>query len=453
MRLSYLPLLIAASIACHSTEPSSDLRPSDTQEPNAPAAPTLQNAIRVEGSLSAPTLQDGSSGDLGSQAALLQRRREQTGHLSDRLVEEGQSYFDRAQMEEALTSFSQALELNPSNEAARAGMRKTQAVLGDPLSQVREVFDGQVDQIMVRRAQARMQVEEYATQGDLALANAQYQAAVEQYRNAANVLSIHPLIATEDLDVKLMEEKLNQAIRLRDENLEASAAEAQAEAAQLQEEAESQAALQRERTLNNFYDHANEDFLANRYEDAEKWANLILAQDPENGRARQLRTLAQDTRYARKDEELREKLRREWLKTFDELSQEGVPQTTPIKFDIARWQEVSKRPDLAAADLEKADDPDRAAVMEALRNTRFEVRFGGPDGEGTELATVAQYLQNLTGVNFYITPGVTDELDEEATTIDLTLNENNVYNVLNIIADTRENLTWVVQDGIVKFVT
>jgi tetratricopeptide (TPR) repeat protein len=457
MRLSYLPLLIAASIACHSTEPSSDLRTSTTPEGTAseaiaPQATALQNAIRVEGSLTAPTLQDGST-DLSAQADLLQRRREQSSHLSDRLVEEGQNHFDRAQMEEALTSFSQALELSPSNAAARAGLRKTHAVLGDPLSQVREVFDGQVDQILVRRAQARLQVEEYATQGDLALSSAQYQSAVEQYRNAANVLSIHPLIATEELDAKLVEEKLNQAIRLRDENMEASAAMAQAEAALLQAEAEEQSQLQRERTLKNFYDHANEDFLANRYEDAEKWANLILAQDPENERARQLRTVAQDTRYARKDEDLRLKLRLEWLKTFDELSQEGVPQTTPIKFDIPRWQEVSKRTDLAVADLQKSEDPDRAAVMLALRNTRFEVRFGGPDGEGTELATVAKYLQNLTGVNFYITPGVTDELDEEETTIDLTLNENNVYNVLNIIADTRENLTWVVQDGIVKFVT
>ncbi|MCA9002026.1 MAG: hypothetical protein KDB61_08890, partial [Planctomycetes bacterium] len=454
MRLSYLPLLIAASIACHSTEPSSDPRTSTNVEPSAPETTatqvaTLQNAIRVEGSLSAPTVQ----GDIGAQADLIKRRQEETRHLSARLVEEGEGLFDRAQMEEALASFSRALELDPSNEAARTGLRKTQAVLGDPISQVRDAFDSQVDQLMVRRAQARLQMEEYATKGDLALKEARYQDAVELYRNAANVLSIHPLIATEELDARLMEEKLNQAIRLRDENLEASAAQAQAEAAELQAQAEAQSKLQRERTLRNFYDHANEDFLANRFEEAEKWANLILAQDPDNERARHLLNMAQETRYARKDEELRDRLREEWLKTFDELNQEGVPQTDPIKFDIDRWKVASQRPNLASRDLEKAEDPDRAAVMEILRSRRFEVRFGGPDGEGTELAVVARYLRDLTGVNFYITPSVTDELDEEATTINLDLPENNVYNVLNIIAETRENLTWVVQDGIVKFVT
>ncbi|MEZ5974868.1 MAG: hypothetical protein R3E96_08485 [Planctomycetota bacterium] len=46
-----------------------------------------------------------------------------------------------------------------------------------------------------------------------------------------------------------------------------------------------------------------------------------------------------------------------------------------------------------------------------------------------------------------------DGLDEEETTINMVNPENSVLNVLNLIHDTKENLTWIVEDGIVKFVT
>ncbi|MCB9910560.1 MAG: hypothetical protein H6829_09885 [Planctomycetes bacterium] len=468
--MSYLPLLAAAFIACHSTEPTPALRnstaqaeeqvqsagtplaPQGTATPVATVQPKL-DSIRVEGSLTAPTLQGTEGEDLAEQAARIQRREEQKLHLAQRLVEEGRAHVDRAELEEALGSFSRALDLDPSNADAREGLRQTQSVLGDAYSQGMEQFDSNVDQILVRRAEARMQMEEYARKGDQALRNGEYQAAADEYRNAVNLLSIHPMISSEDLDMKLMQERLQQALQLRDEQVGSEQKLAEEEAAAAKAKRLEEAKAQKERTIAQQYAQANDAFLADRYDEAENWTNIILASDPDNSRAQHLKEVIQDTRYSRRDEQQRTQLREEWLKTFDELKHENVPQVEPLKFDIERWKIVSQRVDLAQADLKRADDPDRARVMQALKDTRFEVRFGGPDGEGTSIEVVAAYLQNLTGVNFYVSPNVMDSLDAEETTIALNSPENSVLNVLNLIAETRENLTWKIQDGIVKFVT
>lgn len=469
MRLSYLSLLAAASIACHSTEPSqgpqTDLQNSTAQAeqqiqdaaklPSAPAG--LAEGIRVEASLPAPSASVGiapaQEGSIEDQAAAIQRRREQSQLVAQELVAEGEALLNRASVEEALTSFSRALELNPANEGARNGIRKAQSLLGNDLGLAGQGIQDQADRIIVQRAQARLQVEEYAVKGDNALRDGDYQEAIDQYRAAVNLLSVHPLIANEDLDATLMRERLDQATQLRDENLEAEVRRAAEEAEAARQAREAETERQRERKLAQQFAEANQAFLADDFERAENWTNIILASDPDNENARRLRDIIKGTQYARRDEQLRNSHREEWLKTFDELRFEGVPQTKPLKFDIDRWKRVSERIPFGEADLQRADDPDRANVLSVLRNTRFEVRFGGPDGEGTSIEAVADYLQSLTGVNFYVSPNVIDSLDEEETTIALNNPENSVFNILNLIRDTRESLTWKVDDGIVKFVT
>ena len=77
----------------------------------------------------------------------------------------------------------------------------------------------------------------------------------------------------------------------------------------------------------------------------------------------------------------------------------------------------------------------------------------GANGEGTPLEEVAGFLQRITGVNFMVSPKVKSELDEEQRTIKLDLPERSVRKVLDIIAETHDNLKWKVEDGVVKFVT
>ncbi len=475
MRLSYLPLIAAASIACHSTEPNSELsqtaahagqqveaaaslvQPEGLLASSAvtPQLPPVVNLapLTVEGSLatpSAPALQDGGIAD---HAARIQVRREQQRALAQRLVEEARGHLDRANLEEALVSYSSALDLDPSNEQARAGLRQTQSILGDPYSQAGMTMESEVERTIVRRAQARLEVEEYSRKGDQALREGDYQAAAEEYRNGMNLLSIHPLISNEDMDMNLMRERMNQAIQLRNENEDLSFRRAEEEAEALRQRQEEAAQAQRERTMQAQYDEAHTAYLRDDFDTAETYTNIILAQYPDNERVRRLREVIRDTRFSQRDAAQRKRLREKWQVTFDELAQENVPQTQALKFDLERWKIVDQRQPLEQQDIRRALDPDREAVVKTLKDTRFEVLFNGSDGEGTGIEEVAAYLQNLTAVNFYVSPLVLDSLGEEETNINLTHPGTSVYNVLELIAGTREELTWKIQDGIVKFVT
>jgi hypothetical protein len=66
----------------------------------------------------------------------------------------------------------------------------------------------------------------------------------------------------------------------------------------------------------------------------------------------------------------------------------------------------------------------------------------GEDGDGAELVQVAAFLQDVTGVNFVVSTRVIEDLDEDETMIRLSLPERSVHKILDIIAETRENLRW-----------
>jgi hypothetical protein len=131
----------------------------------------------------------------------------------------------------------------------------------------------------------------------------------------------------------------------------------------------------------------------------------------------------------------------------------NVPQTDPLKFQLERWREVSQRETHSNRQLDPTLDPQRDAVMARLESVRFAPNFGGPDDEGTELQSVAAYMQQLTGVNFWISNAVRDELDVEETSIILHLPERSVKKVLQIISETSDSLRWKIEDGVVMFVT
>ncbi|MEZ5974866.1 MAG: hypothetical protein R3E96_08475 [Planctomycetota bacterium] len=119
MRLSYLPLLAAASIACHSTEPKQEL----TQQA-AQAAEQVQSAAAVRANTadaavtqatlppvgiqveaSQPSALAQGSGDMADQAQRAALLKQQGKHLAERLVEEGNTLVQRADFQNALLSF------------------------------------------------------------------------------------------------------------------------------------------------------------------------------------------------------------------------------------------------------------------------------------------------------------------------------------------------------------
>lgn len=474
LRLTLHPLLLAALVSCQTTSPTSlpneqgptvastassashDAQPTQGAKASTSQGESIAWATRPASDpkvMPTAAVTGGQDDDLQDAAELIKARRERQAYLSNQYVERGLSELDRADLQAALESFSAAVEVSPSSQAARDGLRRVRALMGDSYADAGEAFEDESQRVMVKRAQALMEVEEHVNAGDLALREARYDDAVQAYRQAEMVLMASPLISSNNLNLDLVRGKGREAVNLRTEAENAADAAQRAAAQASKDRAEAAESQRRENRLSEFYELANKSFVADRFAEAESWCRQILLEDPGNEGAISLQRIARQSRHHRADEENRKNYREQWLKTFEELDTMNVPQTDPLKFQLERWREVSQRETHSTRQLNPALDPQHDAVMTRLEAVRFAPNFGGPDDEGTELESVAAYMQQLTGVNFWISNAVRDELDVEETSIILHLPERSVKKVLQIIAETSESLRWKIEDGVVMFVT
>jgi Flp pilus assembly secretin CpaC/tetratricopeptide (TPR) repeat protein len=456
MRLYSIPLLIAATVACQSSQPASNSTASTPSMTEAPAAElqaagpaSINSTIPVESSAPASALpqdlQDGQE---------LVRRRTEAGHaLAQEYMERAKAELDRADLPSALASSSAAVDVDPNNQEARTLLRKIRGLLGEGYDDEMMAFEDDVQRLQVKRAQARLDAEDHATRGDNHLRAGRYDEAIGAYTQAEMVLRYHPLIATDSLDQQALANKIEEATRLRDEAISQAEEATRLEAERMRSAAELAERNRRETKLREFYDLANKAYLADRFEEAEDWSDLILLEDPGNEAAQSLRRVARESRHFKADEINRRDYREQWLRTFEELDTMNVPQTDSLNFNLARWREVVTRQPLSHDRLDPTGDLERAAIMSRLEEVRFAPNFGGQDDEGTPLESVAGYLQQLTGVNFLISNGVREDLDEDETSVRLHLPDRSVNKVLDLIQETSESLRWKIEDGVVKFIT
>ena len=219
-----------------------------------------------------------------------------------------------------------------------------------------------------------------------------YDRAIESFRQAETILRIDPLIATNSLDERLVSNKLKEALIARDEAEQLELAQQRSAAA---EEVARMEAAERDRVrnkLSSYYERANSAFMAENYDEASKFAQLILVADPGSEAAQELLETSRAAGHAKVDERQRRDYREEWLRTFDDLRTMDVPQTQPLIFDLDRWKEVSQRRSFSSIQIETAIDPERAAVLERLNQTVVPARFGDEDGPAA-LSSVANFLQ------------------------------------------------------------
>ncbi len=456
-RFLLVPLLAALPCSCSSS-------PHDPAEPDrtsaAPAAsvpaPEVSDAEDPDAGITdaaAPAPQSPQEG-MAEDAQRAARLRQQQTFLSAEYLTEGDRSLERGDLEGALTSYANALDLDPSSQKAREQMRKVEALLGDRYATAGSFLEDAAQREVVRRAQARMAAEDARMRAKNALAQGDYNTAVEQYRQAEIILRYNPLIATDSLDARIVQGELETAVRLAEEGKAEAARRAAETADEARRRTEDSARRYREDRLRELFDRANTAFLAEDYPRAEALTSQVLLEDPNNGPARELRDLAKDMRHAKTEERNRTQYREQWIRTFEELDTMDVPQTETLVFDdLKRWREVSQRTPLEFSQLDPVEAQDKQVVLDRLDSTPIEPKFLGPDGNGSPLEEVANFLQSVTGVNFLVSPKVKEELDEEQRTIKLDLPTRSVRKVLDLIAETHENLRWKVEDGIVKFVT
>ena len=440
---SFLILVIGA---CRSTDSGSSTEPEDGM--SEPMDETEGGEAPSDEAGAEPS---GQGGGIDAEASRQQRVQEQREYLASTYIQRGNELLDRADLEGALGQYSQALEVMPSNEEARERMRQVRALMGDSYAEAADAFDDAVQREEVRRAQARIEADQWVTAGDNALRDGDFDRAIESYRRALTVLRFNPLIASDSLDERVVDEKLSTAMQMAAEADAQRALDAQETARREREALEAEQLQYRENKLRTLYAQANEAFRREQYGTAEALAEQILLYDPGNETATELRDIAQSARHQKTNEENRRRYRENWIRTFEQLDTLAIPQTDVMEYELDRWREVSTRRPYEFRTNDPLSTQDKEAILQRLSELRVQARFG-VDGEGAPIEEVANYLQSVTNVNFLVSAQVKD-LDEEETAINLNLPERSVLKLLNIITELHSELHWKIEDGIVKFVT
>ena len=442
--LALVPSLLVTVSSCRSSKPREERRPSEP----SPEIPVEEGAPVAQGA------QEGQTPEATQESAegRVARLRQQSEFLTQKYIEQGDALLDQADLQGALEQYSQALEVNPGSEAARERLRRVQGLMGESFAQASEGVQDAYDKEAVRRAQARIEAEQHALDGDNAMRAGQFDQAIESYRRALNILQYHPLIADQTLDERIVQQKLQSAVQMAEEQTttEQRAAEEAAKAERSARETEQRS--YRENKLRTLYAEANAAFQREQYGVAQTLAEQILLYDPGNEAALEMREIARDARHLSRTEENRRTYRENWTRTFEELGTMAVPQTDTVEYDLKRWRDVQARTPYEFSGKDPEQAADKEAILQRLSEIRVPARFGA-DGEGAPLEEVASYLQNVTGINFTLSPKVRDEMDESEKSIQLDLPERSVKQLLDIITEVRENLRYKIEDGVVKFVT
>lgn len=462
LRTLTLPLLLAA-VSCQST--SNHDANASTPGPAGPSAPSKgalpANATNATtpgpagpstavGSSAQPSLASFQDGGIPQDALDRARVRRQRGQeLSRDLVTMGTGQIESADLRGALVTFSQAAELDPQNQDATAGLLRIQALLGDEFSLEMESAGAGLQKETIRRQVARAQAQQYEVGGDHAYREGRYDEAVHSYRQGLNIVRWHPMIEQGSLTEELLAGKLEQAITTRDEAVATAQRQAREDAAEQVRRIAEAERERRENKLENWFRSAQSAFMRDDFEDAEHYCRLILAEDAQNATAQELKAVAAELRHQATDERIRKQYREQWQLTFDELSMMDVPQSQSLVFDHARWREVAIHQPLSSAYTSAGGDAEHNAILARLDEVLLQPQF-----DETELDQVRAYLQQLTGVNFFVSPTAAEDLDPEELTVNLNIpQQRSVRKVLDLITETKDSLRWRIADGMVKFVT
>lgn len=391
--------------------------------------------------------------DLDKEAEKIKVRREQQEYMAQQFIEKGDQAFDIADLDQALLEYSNALDVMPSNQEARKRMALVESAMGNRYALADQALESLIDREIVKQAQGMMAAEDAARRGDRALLDGDFDKAINAYQEAQIILTYYPLIEKGNLTSEVVKGKLASAKALRDE-AEIQAAEDRAAAAKAA--AMEAAEAERNRLINQLqglYDQAYLAFERENYESAADLCDQVLGLDPGNPHAEELRTIAKAASIRKANEEVADEMRREWMTTFQELDQLGVPQTRPIEFpDIERFREVNERQPITLGGPDAGTDEMREAILAQLERTPITPRFGDDD-EGAPIEDVATFLQSLTGLNFVVSTQLLEDFDPDETSVNMTLPRMTVRRVLDLISDTSEAVRWKVEDGVVKFVT
>ncbi|GAB4157940.1 MAG: hypothetical protein Fur0037_25670 [Planctomycetota bacterium] len=367
--------------------------------------------------------------------------------LLDKALANARRSMDLRLFQDARNEAAFALELDNANEEARDILRRCNEILGTTPSTTGARADDQWRITVIAAERERASIEHELDLGDALSQQGQYGRALEHYEAALSMLKFSIYIQPNDALRKSAESKAKAA---QEAKAKAESDALLAQKAQSQQELERVAREQAEARagkVQRLLEDANSRFQNGLYEEAVTRVDQALLLDPANPTALALRDLADRARHGSAIELHRERFKDEWNKTFLELQSSNIPQSQTVVFDPARWAVVSQRKPASYTPPAELENPETRAIIAKLDSTVTSHNFASATVEDW-----SSYYAQVTGITFWVSPGVKDMGAEATTLTDFKLPNMSVSAALKVIK-AQTGVAWKVEDGMVVLVT
>lgn len=362
-------------------------------------------------------------------------------------LESGKKLFKEGRLSEAQESLAQALQMDPQNKEAEDLFRRVSSMLGERIPEVGEAFEESRNRFLVKLQSARFEVEDRFQEGNEYMNRGEHDKAILSFEKALNILNWFQYDLDTSLDKAKLEAALKDARKNKKKADEETARKQAEEARKLKEEEERLARERLDEKIRKLFDEADRQFDKEDYEMAQKYAEAVLDLDYSNKDARRLWELARDARLRAREEHLRNEFAENWKRIMEQVRFSSIPQADIVEYDLKKWEVVSKRKPREFTRREPLESTEVGEIKEKLRSQVVTLDF-----DETPLKEVAEFLQTISNINFYVSKKVEETLVEGEDTITLKVEKITLERALKFICEYK-NLAYLVEDGIVKVIT
>jgi Flp pilus assembly secretin CpaC/tetratricopeptide (TPR) repeat protein len=428
-------LVLSALVACSSPN-------GDSSAPEAAVAPTDTAAAKQDAA--APASAPQNQGD----RSLEQQKRDL---MLATALDNARALREQGDLVGARAALQQALAIDPGNADALAQYAEVQELLGERPGDIQTTKQNAENAAKVRVQTLKLEAESNFQTGQEARGRHDYDAAIRAFEQ------VQQSIKWSSLDVDWGDLPQRNAEALAATRIEKETSERTDREAKLKEAVErikEDEAAERARSADRvatLLESANYKFEAGDYQGSIELCDQVIALQPSNTTAKDLRHAADEGRRSQRKTEFaktRADLYRRFKNEIEELRipfSEGL--TAP---DPEYWARVSARtPTGAGGELPGSADDQR--IREMLKTIRIPVVNFNDD----DIKTVCTVLSNFSGITIMATSAVQSELESAGTLITLTnLTNLPLDSILSIVTKRLgDKYAWTVKSGVVQITT
>ena len=441
---------LALGAACRSAEPQPEPSPADAAKP-APIAPAPGPGPSAARTDDTPQSQAQGPG-FQEQTQEARLRQERNAFLVDRHVTNARRWLSAGALEQARDEVEAAMKLAPADPTVLQLRNEIASLLGEKGPSMGVSLDEIETRERLRADKARMEAEQGLLRGRELAAMKEFDRSLSEIDHVSDLIRWSPY-ATEWADLANQAKELRARVeseKKADEELRRREREQQALVKMRDEEAAAKA--RRAEAIAAKLTMALDAFNANDYRGARQIAESVLAEDPRNERAQDLRDAAENAEEKRVDDNFL-RARREAYRRLkrDDLETRTMYTATLTLPSAEFWDTISKlRDPKVNLEVVEGESEDSRIVREMLRTKTIpSVKIEGE----TSLEAVIGYLRNATGIPMQVSPAANEKV-AGGTTFRIELpHQIKAEAALKLVLASAPDLTYVIKEGIVLITT